>query len=154
MLRDTGHFECNNCKQRFKSNQALFTHRRKVHLGLQDDKTKGTIVCKFKDCTTTFKHEKGHKHHYTTVHKKLNWIKIKNKKMIAMQKVLIERWHGFAIYIYILGRLKKFVSSQTIFLRSATTFSHYLGLKHCRKPKIENFYEFFHPDGALRSFTT
>ena len=53
-----------------------------------------------------------------------------------------------------LGRLKRCVSSQTIFLRSATTFSHYLGLKHCRKPKIENFYEFFHPDGALRSFTT
>ena len=52
------------------------------------------------------------------------------------------------------GRLKRCVSSQTIFLRSATTFSHYLGLKHCRKPKIENFYEFFHPDGALRSFTT
>ena len=72
---DTGHFECNNCKQRFKSNQALFTHRRKVHLGLQDDKTKGTIVCKFKECKTTFKHEKGYKHHYTTVHEKFNVLK-------------------------------------------------------------------------------
>ena len=53
-----------------------------------------------------------------------------------------------------LGHAKNAFSSQTIFWGLATTFSHYLGLKHCRKPKIENFYEFFHPDVALRSFTT
>ena len=52
-------------------------------------------------------------------------------------------------HIYILGRTKKAFSSQTIFLRLATTFSHYLCLFHYRKPKIENFYGFFHPDEAL-----
>ena len=55
---------------------------------------------------------------------------------------------------WLIGRLKKAFSSETIFFGLATTFSHYLGLKHCRKPKIEICYGFFHPAEALRSFTT
>jgi hypothetical protein len=50
---------------------------------------------------------------------------------------------------YSLGRLKKAFSFETEIIKLATTFSHYLGLKHCRKPEIENFYTFFHPVQAL-----
>ena len=53
-----------------------------------------------------------------------------------------------------LGRLKNAFSSETDKIMLGTTFSHYLGIKQCRKPKIENFYTFFHPVQALRSFTT
>ena len=52
------------------------------------------------------------------------------------------------------GRPKKAFSSETDKKLLGTTFSHYLGIKQCRKLKIENFYTFFHPVQALRSFTT
>ena len=51
-------------------------------------------------------------------------------------------------------RPKNAFSSETDKTMLGTTFSHYLGIKQCRKPKIENFYTFFHPVQALRSFTT
>ena len=35
-----------------------------------------------------------------------------------------------------------------------TNFSHCLGQKHDRKPKIEKFEAFFHPVKAVQSFTT
>ena len=53
-----------------------------------------------------------------------------------------------------LGWFKNAFSSETDKIMLGTTFSHYLGIKQCRKPKIENFYTFFHPVQALRSFTT
>ena len=56
--------------------------------------------------------------------------------------------------IYLLGWFKNAFSSETDKIMLGTTFSHYLGIKQCRKPKIENFYTFFHPVQALQSFTT
>ena len=53
----------------------------------------------------------------------------------------------------ILGWFKNAFSSETDKIMLGTTFSHYLGIKQCRKPKIENFYTFFHPVQALQSFT-
>ena len=49
---------------------------------------------------------------------------------------------------------EKAFGSETAIIKLGTTFSHYLGLKQCRKPKIEKFYGFFHPVQALWSFTT
>ena len=52
-----------------------------------------------------------------------------------------------------LGWFKNAFSSETDKIMLGTTFSHYVGIKQCRKSKIENFYTFFHPVQALRSFT-
>ena len=49
--------------------------------------------------------------------------------------------------IFTVGWVKNPFSSQTkkIMLVTKTNFSRYLGPKHCRKPKFENFYTFFLP---------
>ena len=91
--------------------------------------------------------------HYIIMTKALKQKYFSSWKYLKSQEnnnpLILKKW-----CIGTLGRVKKAFSSETIFLGLATTFSHYLGLKHCRKPKIENFYEFFHPAEALRSFTT
>ena len=48
-----------------------------------------------------------------------------------------------------IGWFKNAFSSETDKIMLGITFSHYLGIKQCRKPKIENFYSFFHPVQAL-----
>ena len=54
--------------------------------------------------------------------------------------------------LFLVGWVKNGFSSETKKIILGTTFSHYLGIKHCRKPKIENFYTFFHPVQAFQSF--
>ena len=49
---------------------------------------------------------------------------------------------------------KEALSSQTEKIMLTTTFSHFLGLKHCKKPNFENFLTYFQPVQAIQSFTT
>ena len=53
-----------------------------------------------------------------------------------------------------LGCPNNALSSQTEKFIWATTFSHYLGLKHIRTTKILKIYAFFHPNQAVQSVTT
>ena len=46
------------------------------------------------------------------------------------------------------------LSSQTDKFTWATAFSHYFGLKNCKKTKIEFLFAFFHLAQAIQSFTT
>ena len=46
------------------------------------------------------------------------------------------------------------LSSQTNFLLMETTFPHYLGLKHCKRSKIEKIYEFLLLVKGVQSFST
>ena len=56
--------------------------------------------------------------------------------------------------VYSLGWPIMTVSFETDKFIWATAFSYYLGLKYCRKSKIEKFCAFFHLAQALQSFTT
>ena len=46
------------------------------------------------------------------------------------------------------------LSSQTEKIMLTTTFSHSLGLKHCKKPNFEKIFTYFLPVQAFQSFTT
>ena len=59
-----------------------------------------------------------------------------------------------AFRAYVLGRPKKAFSSETIFPGLATTFSHYLGIKQCRKTKIEKKYEYLLLVKGVQIFST
>ena len=53
-----------------------------------------------------------------------------------------------------LGRVKNDFSSETVIIMLGTNFSHDLGQKYFRKPKMENFKAFFHRVQAVQNFST
>ena len=55
---------------------------------------------------------------------------------------------------WLFGCPKNALSSETKKFKLTTTFSHYLGQKHCRKSNFENFCTVFNPAQAVQSFST
>ena len=88
-----------------------------------------------------------------------NTFNIDNGELLSWTAIILENhcdykgflwpkidWH---MLLCAVGWFKNAFSSETDKIMLGTTFSHYLGIKQCRKPKIENFYTFFHPVQAL-----
>ena len=74
---------------------------------------------------------------------------IRLKVCIAMTRCFLNTYFICQVTQCGLGWFKNAFSSETEKFILETTFSHYLGLKQYRKPRIENFYAFFHPVQAL-----
>ena len=115
-----------------------------------------SLISVQKDCLISLRSIRHHSFFSTIAESESSSRGMKSSSSFAFSPWTHVCHHGGTIIpsMYWLGRLEKAFSSETIFLGLATTFSHYLGLKQCRKPKIENFYGFFHPVQALQSFTT
>ena len=67
---------------------------------------------------------------------------------------MIENVLKHPVWIYIRVSRIIVLSSQTNFLLMETTFPHYLGLKQCKKSKIEKIYEFLLLVKGVQSFST